>query len=119
MGEGPEGKGEEASLMARSVLRDPRFDGDFLALPEEARNACWHVIASLRRRPFSPGPGFRVERLRRVAPTEAWTAHFWRDRYRLLYVLDGETLLPFGVGPRPGFHRRLDRIRGRRASRRD
>lgn len=100
--------------MARAVLRDPRFEREFLALPEEVRDSCWHVIAALRRRPFSLGIGFRVERLRRIAPTEAWVAHFWRNRYRLLYVLDGESLILFGVGPRPGFYRRLDRIRDRR-----
>ncbi|HXQ94994.1 MAG TPA: hypothetical protein VN864_07520 [Thermoplasmata archaeon] len=103
--------------MARTVLRDPRFDAEFLALPEEVRDGCWHVIAALRRRPFSPGAGFRVERLRRVAPTEAWTAHFSNDQYRLLYVVDGEALILFGVGLRPGFYRRLDRIRGRRPRR--
>jgi hypothetical protein len=100
--------------MARTVLRDPRFDSEFLALPEEVRDSCWHVIAALRRRPFSPGAGFRVERLRRIAPTESWTAHFSEDQYRLLYVVDGDDLLFFGVGLRPGFYRRLDRIRGRR-----
>lgn len=97
--------------MASSVLRDPRFDSEFLALPEKARDTCWHVIAALRRRPRSAGPGFRVERLRRLAPVEAWTAHFENDRYRLLYVLDGGVLILFGVGARPGFYRRLDRLR--------
>jgi hypothetical protein len=96
------------------VLRDPRFDAEFLALPEEVRDSRWRIIAALRRRPFSPGAGFRVERLRRIAPTEAWSAHFSDDRYRLLYIVDGENLILFGVGPRPGFYRRLDRIRDRR-----
>jgi hypothetical protein len=100
--------------MTRAVLRDPRFDDEFLALPAEVRDDCWRVIASLRRRPFSPGAGFRVERLRRLSPTEAWSAHFSHDDYRLLYVVDGENLILFGVGTRPGFYRRLDRIRGRR-----
>jgi hypothetical protein len=105
--------------MTSTVLRDPRFDVEFLALPEDVRDACWHVISSLRRRPKSPGAGFRVERLRKSAPTEAWTAHFEDDRYRLLYVVDGETLILFGVGLRPGFYRRLDRLRaGSRRARR-
>jgi hypothetical protein len=98
--------------MARTVLRDPRFDRELMAMPERARDSCWRVIAALRRRPHSPGAGFRVERLRRLAPTEAWAAHFENDRYRLLYVVDGETLILFGVGSRPGFYRRLDRLRG-------
>jgi hypothetical protein len=98
--------------MPLRVLRDPRFDPEFLALPESVRDSCWRVQASLRRRPRSPGAGFRVERLQRMAPTEAWTAHFENDRYRLLYVIDGQTLILFGVGRRPGFYRRLDRLRG-------
>lgn len=99
--------------MIRTVLRDPRFDEEFLALATDVRDERWRVIASLRRRPFSPGAGFRLERLRRLSPTEAWSAHFSDDTYRLLYVVDGETLILFGVGTRPGFNRRLDRIRGR------
>jgi len=101
--------------MPWAVLRDPRFDTEFLALPEVARDACWHVIAALRRKPRSPGAGFRVERLRKLAPTEAWTAHFEKDRLRLLYVVDGETLILFGVGTRPGFYGRLDRLRERQS----
>jgi hypothetical protein len=99
--------------MARTVLRDPRFDQEFLALPDKVRDSCWRVIAALRRRPQAPGAGFRVERLRRLAPTEAWAAHFDNDRYRLLYVVEGGALILFGVGLRPGFYRRLDRLRGR------
>jgi hypothetical protein len=90
--------------MPLRVLRDPRFDAEFLGLPGRARDSCWRVQTALRRRPRSPGAGFRVERLERMAPTEAWAAHFEDDRYRLLYVIDGSTLILFGVGPRPGFY---------------
>jgi len=103
--------------MPLRVLRDPRFDPEFLALPERVRDFCWRVQAALRRRPRSSGVGFRVQRLQGVAPTEAWTAHFENDRYRMLYVIDGQSLISFGVGPRPGFYRRLDRLRGVRAGR--
>jgi hypothetical protein len=98
--------------MTWTVLRDPRFDREFLALPAKVRDSCWHVIAALRRKPASPGLGFRVERLRRLAPVEAWAAHFDKNRYRLLYVIDGGELVLFGLGLRPAFYRRLDRLRG-------
>jgi hypothetical protein len=105
--------------MVHEVLRDPRFDAEFLALPSPARDACWHVLSALRRRPFAPGVGFRVERLRRITKADVWVAHFCRNRYRLLYAVDGSTLVVFGVGERPGFYRRLDRLRtGRRPSER-
>jgi hypothetical protein len=100
--------------MALEVVRDPRFDDEFMALPVPVRDACWRVLGSLRRRPFAPRVGFRVERLGRPVRTEAWVAHFHRNQFRLLYVVDGGQLRLFGVGQGPGFYRRLDRLRGRR-----
>ena len=99
--------------MAHEVVRDSRFDAEFLALPRPVRDECWHVLGALRRRPFVPGAGFRVERLQRTTKAEAWVAHFYRNQYRLLYVVDGRLLILFGVGLRPGFYRRLDRLRAR------
>lgn len=98
--------------MVLSVVRDSRFDAEFLALPLPVRDACWHVLGSLRRRPFVPGVGFRVEKLRRPVAVEAWVAHFYRNQYRVLYIVDGNLLVLFGVGERPGFYRSLDRLRG-------
>jgi hypothetical protein len=102
--------------MPWTVLRDPRFDDEFLALPVRVRDSCWHIIGALRRKPNSPGPGFRVERLRKLAPIEAWAAHFEGEQFRLLYVVDGNNLILFGVGRRPGFYRRLDRLRDKSVS---
>lgn len=99
--------------MPLRVLRHPEFDNDFLALPVAVRDECWRVISSIRRRPFAPGIGFRVERLRRSTGTQAWSAHFLNNSYRMLYVVDGEDLILIGVGMRPGFYRRLDRLRQR------
>jgi hypothetical protein len=97
--------------MPLEVVRHPQFDGDFLSLPFAIRDECWRVVGVLRRRPFAPGLGFRVEKLRRITTVEAWSAHFLNNQYRLLYVVDGEHLILFGVGARPGFYRRLDRLR--------
>ena len=94
-----------------TVVRHPRFDIDFLSLASPVRDECWRVIASLSRRPFAPGPGFRVEKLRGRASVERWTAHFLDNGYRLLYYVDGPNLVLVGVGLRPGFYRRLDRLR--------
>ena len=99
--------------MVHHVVRDPRFDAVFLALPPRVRDEGWHVLGALRRRPFVPGAGFRVERLKRPIDAEAWVAHFYRNQHRLLYVVDGRHLMVFGVGSRPGFYRRLDRLRTR------
>ncbi|MCI4365339.1 MAG: hypothetical protein L3K10_04675 [Thermoplasmata archaeon] len=59
-----------------------------------------------------PGVGFQVKRLRRTSKAEAWVAHFYRNQYRMLYVVDGSVLVVFGIGERPGFYSRLDRLRG-------
>lgn len=99
--------------MPLRVVRHPEFDNDFLALPIAVRDECWRVISALRRRPLAPGLGFRVERLRRSTGLPAWSAHFLDNSYRMLYAVDGESLVLVGVGMRPGFYRRLDRLRQR------
>jgi|SRR5580658_8671445 hypothetical protein len=98
--------------MVVDVVRDPRFDKEFLALPPSVRDACWRVMGGLRRRPFAPGIGYQVQKLRKVPSAEAWVAHFYRNSYRLVYIVDGNRLILIGVGERPGFYRRLDRLRG-------
>jgi len=98
--------------MVLEVARDPRFDAEFLARPYPVRDACWRVLSALRKRPFAPGVGFRVERLRRSKSSGAWVARFCRNQYRMLYIVDGDLLILLGVGEGPGSYRRLDRLRG-------
>lgn len=98
--------------MVLEVYRDPRFDKEFLDLPPSVRDACWRVMGGLRRRPFAPGIGYQVHRLRRTPGADAWVAHFYRNSYRLVFIVDGDRLVLIGVGPRPGFYRKLDRLRG-------
>jgi len=97
--------------MTLRVVSNSRFDHDFDALPSEARREFWRILSSLRRRPFAAGVGFSVVQLRRTARPGARVAHFLNDRYRLLYEVDGELLILVGIGERPGFYRRLDRMR--------
>ena len=95
------------------VVRPRFFDDDFWALPSDAQDEFWRVLAELRRRPFAPGPGYTVVPLRRVSRPGVRVAHFLDDDYRLLFVVDGPRLILIGVGRRPGFYRRLDRLRAR------
>ncbi len=93
------------------MVRDRRFDDDFWRLPTVAQDELWHVLAGIRRRPFSPGSGYTVIELRRPPRTGVRVAHFLEDQYRLLFEVDGPLLILVGVGVRPGFYRRLDRLR--------
>ena len=98
------------------VVRTRLFDEDFWALPAQAQDELWRILAGIRRHPFAPGSGYTVVSLRKVSRSGDRVAHFLDDDYRLLFEVDGPLLILIGVGPRPGFYRRLDRLRGRRAS---
>lgn len=90
------------------------FEGDLATLPALPRNEMWRVLARLRKRPLSPGPGYSLNELRRSSRPGVRVARFWHDQYRLMFEVDGELLILVGVGKRPGFYRRLDRLRARR-----
>ena len=93
------------------VVRDRRLDVDFWQLPPSAQVEFWHVLAGIRRRPFAPGPGYAVVELRKPPRPGVRVAHFLDDGFRLLFEVDGSLLIVYGVGVRPGFYRRLDRLR--------
>ncbi len=99
--------------MTLRVVRSRLFDGDFFTLPPYAQDEVWRVLDGLRRQPFAPGIGYTVSQLRRTKRPGVRVAHFLDDRYRLLFEVDGPLLILVGVGPRPGFYHRLDRIQGR------
>lgn len=97
--------------MSLRILSNSRFENEFDALPASARAELWRVLGRLRERPFSAGVGFSVTQLRQSKRSGVRVAHFMHDRYRLLYEVDGQHLILVGVGLRPGFYRRLDRLK--------
>ncbi len=99
------------------VVVGPSFEKDVAVLPLSARTEMWRLIGRLRMRPFASGLGYRVGQLRHITREGVRVAHFLSDRYRLLFEVDGDLLVLVGVGPRPGFYPRLDRLRGPRADR--
>jgi hypothetical protein len=103
--------------MSLRVVAGPSFEGDLAKLPLRARTEMWRLIARLRGRPFASGLGYTVSQLRRTTREGVRVAHFLSDQYRLLFEVDGDLLILVGVGPRPGFYRRLDRLRGRAVDR--
>lgn len=98
--------------MTLRVASNARFEAEFDGLPGHTKSELWRVIGRLRERPFAGGLGFSVSELRHTNSPGARVAHFGHDRYRLLFEVDGDLLILVGVGPRPGFYRRLDRLRG-------
>ena len=80
-------------------------------LPDPVYEETMRVIAGLKKAPFRPGLGYQVFRAEEPLPLEAWVAHFLRDSYRILHVVDGNHLDLYGVGKRPGFYRKLDRLK--------
>jgi len=103
--------------MTLRVVVGPLFERDLAGLPLDARTELWRLVARLRTRPFASGLGYGVNQLRHAHRGGVRVAHFLRDQYRLLFEVDGELLILVGVGPRPGFYRRLDRLRTRRVGR--
>ncbi|MGA7861939.1 MAG: hypothetical protein WCB19_08810 [Thermoplasmata archaeon] len=104
--------------MILRVVTYTLFERDLADLPADARNEMWRLLAGLRQRPFASGLGYSVHQLRISHREGVRVAHFLRDQYRLLFEVDGDLLILAGVGRRPGFYRRLDRLRARGANRR-
>ena len=97
--------------MTLRVAAGPSFERDLANPPQGARSEMWRLVSKLRTRPFASGLGYRVNELRRTGRPGVRVAHFQRDQYRLLFEVDGDLLILVGVGTRPGFYRRLDRLR--------
>jgi hypothetical protein len=100
--------------MRLRVVVGPFFKGDVSALPIGARTEMWRIVGRLRDRPFLSGVGYSVYPIRKTDRRGVRVTHFLRDQYRLLFEVDGELLILVGVGLRPGFYRRLDRLRARK-----
>lgn len=106
------------SRVTLAVRPHPAVFDDEDALPRPVFLEYGRVVKGLCKRPFSGGLGYAVDELRkRKLAFPAWSAHFWKDpkrsqfQYRILYVVDGRELHLYGVGPREGFYRRLDRLK--------
>jgi len=97
--------------MTLRVAAGPLFERDLADLPLGPRSEMWRMISKLRTRPFASGLGYSVTQLRRTGRPGVRVAHFQRDQFRLLFEVDGDLLILVGVGTRPGFYRRLERLR--------
>ncbi len=95
-----------------TVRPHPLYLKDLDSLPLGiVKEVAW-IVRALCRYPYSPGVGFSVNELQnKELRLPAWTVHFRRDAYRILYVVDGSDLCLYAIGPRPGFFRELERLK--------
>ena len=61
--------------------------------------------------PFTSGPGYEVTQL---SPPPGVVSPVWSmkvDGFRMFYVVDGKSVKIGGFGARPGFYRKLARVK--------
>ena len=88
---------------------------EFLALPSAVREVFEEAFTRIRLQPLSAGPGYTVDQLK---PPQGWNGEVWSvhvGNYRAWFVIDGRTVRFGAFGLRPGFYRKLSRLRSRRA----
>jgi hypothetical protein len=92
----------------RFVFRTPA-DTEYLSLPLHVRREFEAILPGLVRRPFHPGPGYRVRAVR--GNPGLWKlilTEFPPRTFRSIYEVDGDLVRFLGFGPRPDFYRRLN-----------
>jgi hypothetical protein len=86
---------------------------EFLALPPDVREVYEEAFTRMRVQPLSSGPGYSVDQLQ---PPRGWKQEVWSvhvGNYRAWFVADGQTIRFGAFGLRPGFYRKLSRLRSR------
>lgn len=61
--------------------------------------------------PFASGPGYEVSQL---SPPPGVISPIWSMKvggFRMFYIVDGDTVKIGGFGARPGFYRKLSRVK--------
>ena len=99
--------------MAYSLVMRREARTEFLALPSSVRAVLEEAFGLIRENPYASGPGFSVEQL---APPEWWHGEVWSihvGSYRGWFVVDGQIVRFGAFGLRPGFYRKLNRLRER------
>ncbi len=93
------------------VLRHRRALPEFLQLPPKVRAIYERAIRRMSLDPFASGPGYAVTQL---SPPPGVVSPIWSMKvggYRMLFVVDGDTVKIGGFGARAGFYRKLSRAK--------
>lgn len=86
---------------------------DLDEIPRLVEDEFWNVIEKyLKHRPFAEGIGYSVSELKvRNLHSKVWSLHFHYNEhirnygFRAIYTVDGNRLLIYAVGSRPGFYK--------------
>lgn len=99
--------------MVYSVVIRREARPEFLALPPDIRGVFEEAFERMRVYPFSSGAGYSVDQLKppRGYKNEVWSVHV--GIYRAWFVVDGQIVRFGAFGLRPGFYRKLNRLRAR------
>jgi len=93
------------------VLRHRKADAEFLQLPPSVRAVYERAIQRLATGPFSAGSGYEVAQL---SPPRGVVTPVWSMKvggFRMFYLVDGNDVKIGGFGARPGFYRKLPRVK--------
>lgn len=93
------------------VVRHRRAAAEFFQLPPSVRVVYERAIRRMSIDPFASGPGYEVAQL---SPPPGIVSPVWAMKvggFRMFYIVDGETVKIGGFGARPGFYRKLSRVK--------
>ena len=97
--------------MVFRVVRHRKAALEFLQLPPAVRAIYEGAIRRMAKDPFASGPGYAISQL---SPPAGVVAPVWAMRvgaFRMFFLVDGEAVKIGGFGARPGFYRRLARVK--------
>jgi hypothetical protein len=93
------------------VVHHRKAATEFFQLPPGVRLVYEGAIRRLAVDPFGSGLGYEVSQL---SPPEGITTPIWSLKvggFRMFFVVEGDTVKIGGFGARPGFYRKLARVK--------
>ncbi len=93
------------------VLRHRKAEAEFLQLPPQVRAVYERAIRRMTTNPFSFGSEYQVSQL---SPPSGVVTPVWSMKvgsFRMFYIVDGNDVKIGGFGARPGFYRKLPRVK--------
>jgi hypothetical protein len=93
------------------VVRHRKAATEFFQLPPTARAVYERAIRRMAAESFASGPGYEIAQL---SPPAGIVSPIWCMKvggFRMFYVVDGDAVKIGGFGARPGFYRKLSRVK--------
>lgn len=97
--------------MPYRIVRHRKAPGEFYHLPPRVRAIHERAIRRMTRDPFASGVDYVVSQL---SPPQGIVRPLWAMKvngYRMFFIVDGRVVKIGGFGERPGFYRKLARVK--------